>query len=70
MDIRAKIRILHVFSSYHKCEEEKNNNAVKFSQLFCVLRNFTFLAGKKSVHVFLMGGHSGTAFYETLISVS
>lgn len=44
--------------------KKKKNNAVKFSQLFCVLRNFTFLAGKKSVQVFLIGGHSGTAFYE------
>lgn len=42
-----------MYSLYHKWGG--GGEAVKFSELFCALRNFKFLAGKRSVQVFLVG---------------
>lgn len=58
MGTRVKIKTLHVSFLYHKSGGEEE--VVKFSKLFCVLRYFKFLAGKRSVQVFLVGR---TAFY-------
>jgi len=61
MGIRVEVKILHTHSLHHMCGKKKE--AVKFSELFCVPRNFRFLAAQRSVQIFLVGGHSGTAFY-------